>query len=73
MRPAWQGPQQARPTSGGTDGHSALEPQGPSYMQGGTFASSVVTEMGLTRPSTRLATRAPLPAPEPQNPQPAGR
>jgi iron complex transport system substrate-binding protein len=37
-------------------------PKGPSYMHGGTFASSVVTEMGLTRPPTRLATRAPLPA-----------
>ena len=34
-------------------------PKGPSYMHGGTFASSVVTEMGLTRPSHQIGDKSP--------------
>jgi iron complex transport system substrate-binding protein len=48
-------------------------PKGPSYMHGGTFASSVVTEMGLTRPSHQIGDKSPTPGPEPRIPQPAGR
>ncbi len=34
-------------------------PKGPSYMHGGTFASSVVTEMGLARPAHQIGDRSP--------------
>ncbi|MGE6106977.1 ABC transporter substrate-binding protein [Aeromonas sobria] len=34
-------------------------PKGPSYMHGGTFASSVVTEMGLTRPAHQIGDKTP--------------
>ncbi|MCO4206056.1 ABC transporter substrate-binding protein [Aeromonas taiwanensis] len=34
-------------------------PKGPSYMHGGTFASSVVTEMGLTRPAHQIGDKSP--------------
>ncbi|KUE79944.1 ABC transporter substrate-binding protein [Aeromonas schubertii] len=34
-------------------------PKGPSYMHGSTFASSVVTEMGLTRPPHQIGDRTP--------------
>lgn len=49
-------------------------PKGPSYMHGGTFASSVVEEMGLTRPTHQIGDKTPpLPGPEPRIPQFAGR
>lgn len=34
-------------------------PKGPSYMHGGTFASSVVTEMGLARPAHQIGDKSP--------------
>ncbi|WP_323981333.1 amonabactin ABC transporter substrate-binding protein [Aeromonas media] len=34
-------------------------PKGPSYMHGGTFASSVVEEMGLTRPTHQIGDKTP--------------
>ncbi|MGY3885636.1 iron-siderophore ABC transporter substrate-binding protein [Aeromonas aquatica] len=34
-------------------------PKGPSYMHGGTFASSVVQEMGLARPAHQLGDKSP--------------
>lgn len=34
-------------------------PKGPSYMHGGTFASSVVTEMGLARPAHQIGDKTP--------------
>lgn len=34
-------------------------PKGPSYMHGGTFASSVVTEMGLARPVHQIGDKSP--------------
>jgi iron complex transport system substrate-binding protein len=34
-------------------------PKGPSYMHGGTFASSVVMEMGLARPPHQIGDRSP--------------
>ncbi|MGY3929490.1 periplasmic binding protein [Aeromonas encheleia] len=34
-------------------------PKGPSYMHGGTFASSVVMEMGLARPPHQLGDKSP--------------
>ena len=34
-------------------------PKGPSYMHGSTFASSVVTEMGLTRPPHQIGDHTP--------------
>ncbi len=38
-------------------------PKGPSYMHGGTFASSVVEEMGLTRPTHQIGDKTPTPRP----------
>lgn len=34
-------------------------PKGPSYMHGGTFASSVVQEMGLARPAHQIGDKSP--------------
>ncbi|MDM5091689.1 ABC transporter substrate-binding protein [Aeromonas rivipollensis] len=34
-------------------------PKGPSYMHGGTFASSVVNEMGLARPAHQIGDKSP--------------